>query len=120
MLIPFPNSTTRTYIHIFVLANARGHLSRVKTDALITAMLRGYGLSKLHLDGYTVHVAEPIETDLGVFPITHIEAKYWGEGDRCPKCGGKPGYLEGDEVITAACMACGCVFKFKDTREGVK
>ena len=77
MLIPFPNSTTRTYIHIFVLANAYGKLSRVKTDALITAVLKGYGLSKLHLDGYSVYVAEPIETPSGLWPVTHIDAKYW-------------------------------------------
>jgi len=111
---PFPNATTRSHIHALVCANAHGRMSRVKTDAGITSILKGYGLSRLHMDGYSIHVADPMETPSGVWPVTRIEAKLTSDGQHCPLCGGKPGFLEGDAFITAACLGCGCVFKFAD------
>lgn len=103
--------------HTYEVKSPGGRLSRVKADSAISRMLISYGLTHIHLQGYTVKLGEPITTPLGCFPVTHIEAKYVSTGPTCPRCGGKPGYLEGDTVIVAGCQSCGTVFRFKDMKE---
>lgn len=116
----FPNSASRAVIHGLICANAKGILSRIRTDAGITSILAGYGLSRIHLDGYSVHVAEPIETPSGTCPVTHISAKLASDSQHCPLCGGNSGFLEEDDFITAACLNCEAVFKFREERRNIR
>ena len=110
----FPSDATRAAVHNLVHLNAIGKLSRVRMDGIIEQVLTNYGLTHIHLDGYTMRLGEPITTALGWFPVTSIEAKFVSTGANCPRCGGKGGYLEGDSVITMACRGCGTVFRFKE------
>jgi len=110
----FPTKTDRARIHDLVRLNAYGKLSRVHMDEVITQILYNYKLSKIHLGGYSVRMGEPIQTPIGEWPVTHIEAKRTADGPNCPVCDGKGGYLEGDKVITVGCRQCGMVYKFRD------
>ena len=111
----FPDDKTRAAVHNLVQANACGKISRVHMDGIIEQVLTSYGLTRIHLNDCTVKLGEPITTALGWFPVTHIEAKFVSTGPDCPRCGGKPGYLEGDREITVGCQRCGCVWKFKES-----
>ena len=109
---PFPDDNIRAAIHNIIHLNALGKISRVYMDDAISRFLTSYGVTKIHMDGYTVRLTEPIVTPMGKFPVTQVIAHRKSEGQDCPICGGKPGYLDGDMVVTAACRDCGCVFKF--------
>ena len=113
----FPTATDRARIHGLVHLNACGKLSRVKADRIISHILAGYGLTSIHLDGYTVRLAESIQTPTGEWPVIHIETQRVAPGQNCPICTGKPGFLEDDVLITAACLNCGIVYKYKDVEE---
>ena len=83
-------------------------------DEVISQILFNYRIKHLHMDGYTIHAAEPLDTVWGPWALTHIEAHRWGVGKLCPECFGRGGHLESGEYVTAGCRNCGAVFKFRD------
>ncbi|HBC94331.1 MAG TPA: hypothetical protein DCZ10_15890 [Pelotomaculum sp.] len=116
-LYAFPTDNDRARIHSLIQLNACGRISRMRADIAITQIMDKYGISALRVNDYTIKVGEPIKTIMGSFQVTHIKTSRTAHGDRCPDCGGKPGYLEGDAEITAGCQNCGAVFKFSYKEE---
>jgi len=113
----FPTTTDRARIHDLIRLNAYGKLSRVHMDEVITQILYNYKLSKIYMDGYTVRRGEPIQTPIGEWPVVYIETQRVAPSPNCPACGGRPEYLDADVLITAACLNCGIVYKYKDVEE---
>jgi|GEM_PF-6381813 hypothetical protein len=112
MLHKLPTANDRALIHDLVRFNALGLVKRHHRDAEISRIMGRYGITKLHLDGYSVHLVNPICTPKGIFPVVDIRAERKSPNKHCPACGGRPGYLDGDRVVTVGCQSCGTVYKF--------
>ena len=122
MLHKLPTANDRALIHDLVRFNALGLVKRHHRDAEISRIMGRYGITKLHLDGYSVHLANQIRTPKGEYSVVEIRVSRKSPSKYCPQCGGRPGYLDGDRIITAGCQSCGTIYRFKggDTFENGK
>lgn len=114
-----PNKVDRNKIHNMIKLNAHGLLLRTEIDEAIARILVSYGLSKIYMKEYTVHLKDPIETPTGIWPVVHVEAHRWSKDEICPNCGGESRYLEGGDTFSPwvmMCLDCGTVFKFMEER----
>lgn len=120
-VLPFPNQSVRALIHTTIKLWAAGKWSRQQMMSQVSDTMGSYGCSKLAINNYTVRVDTPVITNIGKFPVVTIEAKGVTNGSTCPVCRSKEyGYLAGENVITAMCLDCGCIYRFKPRKEDLQ
>ncbi|SHH43573.1 hypothetical protein [Desulforamulus hydrothermalis] len=118
---PFPNQSVRALVHSVIQMYAAGKWTRQQMMSQVHDTLRQYGISRLNINNYNVRIVEPVITSAGVFPVVIIEGGEVSASIGCPACHSREaGYLAGDSTVTVMCRSCGCIYQFRERKEGLK
>ena len=110
----FPGPEARYHIQHAVSLAARGKISQLNMNDIITQILRRCRVKSMVCWSFRVRDVGDIETPVGTFPVVTLEALAVSRGGTCPACGAggwNASWLRGDKRMVVFCRGCGCVYE---------